>query len=230
MSRAEPATATGGTEGEGRQRLTREAIVAAAVAFADERGLDELSMRKLAAELGAGAMSLYNHVAGKDELVTAMVDHVVGEIELPDPDLHWKPALRACAISAHDAYVRHPWVPGRLPTAGFGPARLRYSEAVLRTLATSEMSAELAHRAYHAYEIHIGGFARTEVAFPYDATSLKPVVERFIATLDTDTFPHLLVHVGQHLDDDPDDEAVDFLFGLDLLLDGLERLEAEEVR
>src|SRR5438046_5601477 len=116
-----------------RKPLSRERVLDAAIALVDRDGLDALSMRKLAQALGVEAMSLYNHVANKGDLVNAMVDRVIGEIELPEgPDAEWEPAIRACAISAHEAFLRHPWAcgPAMSPARStvVPTARIRYIE------------------------------------------------------------------------------------------------------
>ena len=209
-----------------RQPLTKERIVAAALAFAEDNGIESLSMRKLAADLGAGAMSLYNHVADKDELLRAMVDEIVSEIELPaiidgasDP-AGWRATMRASAMSARDAYVRHPWALAVVLRTQPGPQRMRYVERVLGAFASSGLDEDLAHHAYHAYEVHISGWTLTHIAFDFDDADLKKAAGAYLKQLDHEQFPHMAHHVRQHLDE----RDSDFEFGLDLLLDGLERL------
>lgn len=209
-----------------REPLSKDRIVAAAITFADAHGFDSLSMRKLATELGAGAMSLYNHVADKDELLQAMVDIIIAKIEAPapidgtvDPD-GWRATMRASAISARDVYVQHEWaLPGALRTIP-GPRRLHYLEAVMGAFTRSGLEPDTAHHAYHAYEVHISGSALTAITFEFNDAELKQAAAGFLQRIDHDAFPHLVHHVHQHLDDRPSD----FEFGLDLLLDGLERL------
>src|SRR5437660_2112271 len=118
-----------------REPLSRARVLQAAVALADEHGLDALSMRRLARELGVEAMSLYNHVASKDEILDGMYDSVVEEIELPDGVTDWKAAVRAVATAERDVLLRHPWAVG-LSTSrqGSGPAKLRHSDRLLRIL------------------------------------------------------------------------------------------------
>lgn len=209
-----------------REPLSKDRIVAAAIAHADEHGLDELSMRKLAGVLGVGAMSLYNHVANKDELLTAMIEVVIAKM---DPPLEaaagcdaatWRATMRAAAISSHDAYLEHPWAVATAMTARPGPVRLRHVESTLAAFANSGLAPDPAHHAYHAYEVHISGFTLSQLAFRYDAAELKAAARGFLKTVDHDEFPNLVAHVHQHLED----RDSDFEFGLDLLLDGFGRL------
>lgn len=209
-------------------RLSKHRIVEVAVAFADEHGLDGLSMRKLAKELGTGAMSLYNHVANKDELLTAMIDVVFAEMDAPasaatasDP-ADWRAAMRASAISSKQAYTKHPWAVAASMSYLPGPIRLRHMEVVLAAFSNSGLDRDPAHHAYHAYEIHISGFMLSQLAFRYDEDELKDAARSFAQQIDKQEFPHLVDHVHEHLED----RGSDFDFGLDLLLDGFERLRA----
>lgn len=209
-----------------RTPLSKDRIVAAAIGFADEHGIEQLSMRKLATELGAGAMSLYNHVADKHELLAAMVDVVISEIEMPpavdgaaDPKA-WRAAMRASAMSARQAYVRHEWALPVVLRSMPGPHRLQHSEAVLAAFAASGLEPDVAHHAYHAFEVHISGSVLTAIAFDFDEARLKETAGQFLGQLDHEQFPSVALHVHQHLVDRPSD----FEFGLDLLLDGFERL------
>ena len=210
-----------------RTPLSKERIVAAAITFADAHGLAELSMRKIAGELGAGAMSLYNHVANKDDLLVAMIDVVFAKMALPeaatDPDgdpATWREAMRAAAISAHTVFLEHPWAVETSMRTLPGPARLRHMEVVLAAFANSGLDPDPAHHAYHAYEVHISGFTLSQLAFRYDEAELKEAARGFVETVDGDQFPNLVAHVHEHLED----RGSDFEFGLDLLLDGFERL------
>jgi len=208
------------------ERLSKQRIVAAALEFAHEHGLDGLSMRKLASELGTGAMSLYNHVANKDDLLIAMIDVVFGEMDLPsraaegcDP-VDWRITMRASAISARDAYSRHPWAVAAAMNALPGPVRRRHMESVLAAFSKSGLESDPAHHAYHVYEVHISGFMLSQLTFRYDEDELKAAARSFLTQVDDDEFPHLVAHVREHLED----RGSDFEFGLDLLLDGFERL------
>jgi AcrR family transcriptional regulator len=208
-----------------RTPLTRERVLDAAIDLADRGGLEAVTMRKLAQELGVEAMSLYNHVENKDDLVDATVDRVVSEIELPSDAEDWESAIRTCAMSAHDAFRRHGWAcgpamgPGSMPTTP--TARMRYMEWLLATLREAGFTPELAYHAYHALDSHILGFTLWELGHSMPAgADLGDVAATFLRTLPTDEFPYLVEHVHQHLAPH-DDEVSEFEYGLDLILDGL---------
>jgi AcrR family transcriptional regulator len=170
-----------------RAGLSRERVLSAAVALADEGGVEELSMRRLAKQLGVEAMSLYNHIASKDQLLDGMVDFVFSEVEPPSPGEDWRQEMRKSAISTRDALNRHRWAVGLLDARpNPGDANLRLFEATLTCLREAGFSAEMAGRAQSIQDAYIYGFALR------------------------DTTRH-------------DEE---FLFGLDLILDGLEKLLA----
>ena len=209
-----------------RPALTRDRLLQAAVELADRGGLESVSMRRLAAALGVEAMSLYHHVAGKDDLLGGMLDVVVGEMEVASPDLGWKEALRRSAISAHDVLVRHRWAAGLMMTAGVGAARLRFMEGLLATLRRSGFPADLTHHAYHALDSHIVGFTLWQVSLP-PSEELTGLAADFLRQLDVESYPYFAEHVEQHLGDSAASGAEEFAFGLDLLLDGLERLRDE---
>lgn len=206
-----------------RPALTRSRVLEAAVELADEGGLESVSMRRLAAALGVEAMSLYHHVGGKDDLLGGMLDVVVGEMETARPDEPWRESLRRSAISAHDVLVRHRWAAALMMSAGVGAARLRFMEELLATLRRSGFSAELTHHAYHALDSHIVGFTLWQVSLP-PAEALTALAADFLRQLDAETYPYFAEHVQQHLGDAAASGAEEFAFGLDLILDGLERL------
>jgi AcrR family transcriptional regulator len=200
--------------------LSKERVLRAAIALADEQGIEALSMRKLAKELGVEAMSLYKHVANKEAILAGILDMVASEIELPDgPD--WRTALRRNAISARDVFVRHRWA-GRLwmSQQSGGPERLRLADWMLRTLREAGFSGELIYHAFHILEAHILGFTVMQLSFPYQGEELAGMTDTFLARLG-DGYPDLIEHVKAHLE--PPGNASGFEIGLDLLLDGLER-------
>jgi hypothetical protein len=173
-------------------------------------------------------MSLYNHVASKDDLRDGMVDLVLSEIELPPGDAGWKDAIRRTAISAHEALVRHRWA-GGLVMAAASPARLRWMEEVLGTLRRAGFSADLTDHGYHALDSHITGFTLWQTSLPFRTRDqLLELADSFLRGLPEDDFPYVAEHARQHLAEDAPDGATEFAFGLDLLLDGLERLLAEQ--
>ncbi|HEX2883418.1 MAG TPA: TetR/AcrR family transcriptional regulator C-terminal domain-containing protein [Candidatus Limnocylindria bacterium] len=218
-------------ESLGRTPLNREAVLDAAIALADAEGIGALTMRRLAGELGVEAMTLYYHVANKDEILSGIVDRVIGEFELPDPNAPWRAALRRTAVSAHDVLLRHRWAASLMLSPGtVSDARLRYMEAVLRTLRGAGLSPTMTDRAYHAYEAHISGFTLWQVQMDLDPETLPDLAERFKASLDPTVFPYLIEHIEQHFDERPPDDEGAFAFGLDLLLEGLERILATSLR
>jgi AcrR family transcriptional regulator len=210
---------------EPRLPLSRERVLEAAIALADESGIESLTMRRLAQELGVEAMTLYYYVAKKDDILNAIVDMVLSEFELPSPGAEWQAAIRQTAISAHDVLVRHPWAASlMLSSTGASSARWRYMDAILGCLREAGFSAEMTDRAYHALDSHITGFTLWEVQIQIDPETLPDLAATFLRDLPTDEYPYLVEHVHQHLKDrSPDDEGA-FAFGLDLILDGLERI------
>jgi AcrR family transcriptional regulator len=215
-----------------RTPLNKERILEAAIRLADESGIEALTMRKLARELGVEAMSLYNHVPNKSALVDAMADTVMGEIELPEAQ-DWRAAIRACAVSAHDALLRHPWAPPYVmaPTAepSVATPRLHYMEWLMRRLREAGFSPELTYSAYHALDGHILGFTMWQLGHATSAAALlgdREVAEwagEFLRKLPAENFPHFAEHVQQHLAAQKGDGAREFEFALDLILDGLEQ-------
>ena len=209
-----------------RTPLSRERVFEAAIRLADERGIESLTMRRLAQEVGVEAMSLYHYVASKDELLNGMTDVVLSEFDLPGPESEWKSALRRTALSAYEVLVRHPWAASLVLTStGVSPARLRYMNSILGTLRGAGFSADMTDHAYHALESHIMGFTLWEVGMDLGTSEdLAGLATSFLQQLPRDELPHLAEHIEQHLKPrDPDDEG-EFAFGLTLILDGLERL------
>jgi AcrR family transcriptional regulator len=209
-------------------KLSRELVLETAVAYADRHGLDALSMRKLADELGAGAMSLYHYVPNKDDLLDGMVDLVFAEIERPSPDGDWREAMRRRAVSTLEALGRHRWAVGRMEGRGtHGPANLALHDAVLGCLRAAGFSLEDTVHAYSVQDAYIYGFAlqqrdmNPETAEDFAASAQSQMVAYKDLLAD---FPHLVEVVGGHVAKAGYDYAMEFLFGLDLILDGLERL------
>ena len=208
-----------------RLPLSRERVLRAAVELADESGIESLSMRKLGQELGVEAMSLYNHVANKDDLLNGIVELVASEIEEPPDEADWKAALRQTAISSHQVFLRHRWACSLMMRSGVSPTRMRWAESVLRTLRESGFSADLTHHAYHALESHITGFTLWVVSMPFETKEeLVDLAEGFLREIPADEFPFMVEHAEQHIAPSSPDGKTEFEFGLDLILDGLERL------
>ena len=216
-----------------RAPLSRERVLDAAIRLADEGGIESLTMRRLARELGVEAMSLYNHVANKGDLVDAMVDLVVSEIELPSTSDAWDVAIRECAISAHEGLLRHPWscslVMSTTSTRIARNARVRYMEWLLGRLREAGFSPELTYQGYHALDSHILGFTLWELGHSAgakelgDAQDLADFAAKFLRELRAGDYPHLAEHVEQHLTAPSGDGDREFEFGLGLILDGLKR-------
>ena len=213
---------------EPRARLTRERVLQAAVALADRDGLESLSMRKLADDLGAGAMSLYHHVPNKEQLLVGMVDIVFGEIELPTTDVEWKTAMRARALSTRAALGRHRWAIGLMEgRTTHGPSNLALHNAVLGCLRGAGFSLEMTVHAYSVQDSYIYGFALQEQDMSPEtsadfAAEAQRQMEEYRAVLEA--YPHLVEVVGGHVAKTGYDYASEFLFGLDLILDGLDKL------
>jgi AcrR family transcriptional regulator len=211
-----------------RTPLNRERVLRAAVALADERGAPELTMRKLAKELGVEAMSLYNHVASKDDLLNGMIDLVFGEIDVPSPGGDWKAELRRRALSTRAVLARHPWAIGEMEgRTNHGTANLRVHDAVLGCLRAAGFSVAMSVHAYSVQDAYIYGFALQESDMssetPEDfAAEARRQMRDYEAVLGQ--FPHLVEVVGGHVAEHGYDYDMEFLFGLDVILDGLERL------
>jgi AcrR family transcriptional regulator len=205
-----------------RTPLSRERVLGAAILLADTGGIEALSMRRLARELGVEAMSLYNHVANKDAILDGIIDAVAGEIELLS-GVDWKTALRQSAISARGVLVRHPWAGGLWMSRGaVGAARLRHGEWVLKTLREAGFSKQVTDHAFHIFQSYLLGFTMQQLSFPYQGAELEGIVAGFLQQLAAGPHPYLIEHAMQHLEPRQGGEG-GFEFGLDLILDGLER-------
>ena len=208
-----------------RTPLNRERVLHAAVSLADESGIDSLSMRRLGQELGVEAMSLYNHVANKDDLLNGITDLVLGEIELPAAADGWKDALRRHAISAHDVLVSHPWA----CTLALSPDRdslvsVQRAEWMLRQLREGGLSPEVTYHAYHALDSHILGFTLWQLGHGIvDAEHLRELAAEFFSRFGPDEYPYLREHAEQHFAGFGRGEKGAFELVLDLILDGFER-------
>ena len=209
-----------------RSPLSRERVLLAAVALADEHGIASLSMRKLGEAVGVEAMSLYNHVANKEELLDGMVDLVFGEIDLPVGGADWKTAMRERAQSARQALGRHPWAIGLMSArTSPGPATLRHHDAIIGKLRMAGFSIAMAAHAFSALDSYIYGFALQEATLPFGDTEEETVevARTMMAQFPADAFPHLTEFSIEHLLQPGYDYGIEFDFGLDLILDGLER-------
>ncbi len=207
-----------------RAPLSRDRILRAAIKLADRHGLDALSMRKLATTLKVEAMSLYNHVANKDELLDGMVDIVIGEIACPTNGGDWKAALRARAASALSVMMAHPWAPMLIVSRiVVGPNMLRYIDATLAILREAGFSWHDTDRAWNTMDNYIYGFALQQQNFPVNPEEYASAAAAYLPMLPADVYPHMH-EMSRHVAEGTLDGTHDFAFGLNLILDGLERL------
>ncbi len=210
---------------EPRIPLNKQRVLRAAVALADRGGVGSLSMRKLAHELGVEAMSLYHHVANKDGILNGIVDVVFSEIDLPSGEADWKAAMRQRAISVREALLRHPWATGLMESRSApGPTTLRHHDAVLGILRNAGFSIELAAHAYSLLDSYIYGFALQEANLPFKTPEeLTAVGETILGHLSADEYPHFTEMAVQHALQPGYDYGNEYLYGLDLILEGLDR-------
>ena len=209
---------------EARRPWTRAQLVRAAIDLADEGGIESLSMRKLSQHLGGAPMSLYNHVSNKDDLLDGMIDFLFSEIELP-VDEHWTTTMRQRAISIRTVMSRHPWAVGLMESRKTpGPATLRHHDAVIGCLRRAGFSIQLAAHAFAALDSYIYGFALQErsLAFgtPEDTSDLA---KAFLLQFPTKNYPHLAELTIEHVMQPGYDYGHEYEFGLNLILDGLEK-------
>jgi len=208
-----------------RAPLNRDQVLQAAIAFADEGGVGALSMRKLGQVLGVEAMSLYNHVAGKADLLDGMIDVVFSEIGLPPAVGGWKSAMRARALSARAVLGRHRWAIGLMESRKSpGPATLRHHDAILGCLRGAGFSVELTAHAYSLLDSYIYGFALQEASLPFGTPEETAQVTKDIAgQMPADEYPHLAELATAHILQPGYQYGSEFEIGLDLILDALER-------
>jgi AcrR family transcriptional regulator len=211
---------------EPRSRLSRERVLHAAMAHADEGGLEALTMRKVAEELGVAPMALYRHVANRDDLVDGMVDIIFSEIELPAAGADWKTAMRDRAISVRDAMLRHRWAIGLLESrTNPGPANLRHHDAVIGCLRAAGFDMAMAAHAYSLLDSYIYGFALTKMNLPFETTTdIAEMAESMLEPFPVGEYPNLTAFITEHAMKPGYDYADEFEYGLDVILDGLERV------
>lgn len=206
--------------------LDRIGVLSTAVSMADDGGIEAVTMRKLAQRLGVEAMSLYYHVSNKDGILDGMIDIVIGEIELPTAEDHWKTAMRRRAISAHSMLAKHPWALQVMETrANPGPASLRYYDSVIGSLLGGGFSIALAAHAFSAIDAYIYGFSLQQKNLPFeDEHDIGAVADVILEHLPVDEYPHFAAMIKDHALQPGYNYADEFEFGLDLILDGFERL------
>lgn len=204
--------------------LTKERIVDASLDLVDNGGISSLSMRKIAEPLGVKAMSLYNHVSGKDEIVEALLERIVAEFEVPDTSGPWKQEMLRRGNGAHRVLKKRPWAIQALMTSRTaGPNMLRYVNGTIGCLVEAGFSYETADHAWNAMDNHIYGFTLQEVNFPFAEPEYADAAKEFLPRLDTEEYPYFTALASRVLEKQYSG-VHDFEFGLNLILDGLERL------
>jgi AcrR family transcriptional regulator len=208
-----------------RTPLTRERILQAALAMADAGGIESVSMRKLGDAVGVEAMSLYNHVPGKAELLDGLIDLVFSEIKLPAADGDWQTAMRERAVAIRAALARHRWAIGLMESrTSPGPATLRHHDAVLRCLRGAGFPVALAAHAYALLDSYIYGFALQEASLPFDTgEETAELAQAMLARFPAQEYPHLAEFTFRHVLQPGYDYGSEYEYGLDLILDGLDR-------
>jgi AcrR family transcriptional regulator len=210
-------------------------VLRAAVKIADSGGIEALTMRRLAEELGAEAMSLYYHVANKEDVLDGIADVVateingiVGAIDAPSAGAHWKQAVRRRILAAREVLLRHPWAPAVFETrTSTSAAVLLYMDGLLKLMRDGGFSYDLIHHALHALGSRALGFAQ-EMFEPSGGT-VDEATTAALADM-ADKLPHLAGMVMEVAHDDPEstlgwcDDQTEFEFGLDIILDGLDRM------
>jgi AcrR family transcriptional regulator len=209
-----------------REPLSRDRVLATAMAIADADGLDAVSIRGLARALGVEPMSLYNYTSGRDELLDALVERVAELIELPPTEGDdWRGPVRASAISAYHVLRAHPWACQPLmSTPKPSRARLRLIDALLGRLEEAGLPGELMDLAYHALDSHILGFTLWEAGYSRGTVLSGEDLAAYLREIHIDDYPHLATHARWHLEPHSEEGRDEFEFGLDLILDGVERL------
>ncbi len=212
-----------------RGRLNRDRVLRAAVALADASGIESLTMRKLGVELGIEAMSLYNHVANKVDLLDGMIDCVFEEIDLPTDGTDWKSAMRRRALSAREVLSRHPWATGLMESRTTpGPATLLHHDAVIGVLRSAGFSVPMVAHAYSLLDSYIYGFALQTPNLPFDTTAdttgdTAALAQGIMARFASGEYPHLTEFAVEHVLQPGYAYGDEFEYGLDLILDSLER-------
>jgi AcrR family transcriptional regulator len=219
---------------EARTPLSRERILRAAIDLADRKGIDALSMRGLGQALGVEAMSLYNHVSNKEDLLNGVVETLVGEIGQAPSDPDWKTTLRNQALAARAVLMQHQWAPRVIESRGdFSPAMMEYYEGIVGILLNGGLSADLAHHALHVLGSRVLGFTQELYEESADAPE-DPQVAALMMQQMLAAYPNLSAmaaaanHDGDDVLGDGCDSDFEFTFALDLILDGLERLKEAE--
>ena len=209
-----------------RSPLSRERVLSAAVVLADTGGIEALTMRRLGQDLGVEAMSLYNHVAGKEDILDGILDLVISEIAVPSDRADWKSAMRLRAISARKALLRHPWASSLMQSrTNPGLATLRHHDSVIGTLREAGFTIEMAAHAFSVIDSYIYGFAQQQQNLTYNTSPEAAQVAESILQQIPAEYPHLAELITEHAMKPGYDYADEFEFGLDLILNGLEEIQ-----
>lgn len=215
------------TSKRSRRKLSRDAILATALRLADEDGIEALSMRRLGQAMGVEAMSLYKHVAGKEDILDGISDLVMLEVDVPARGLPWRTALRQSAISTHRALLKHPWASAVLESrSNPGPARMQYLDAVVSILLDAGFSLEDVARAFMAVDSHVYGFTLMVLAWPFDLRDAPDQAAVLMDEVFGETYPGLRAMASLAVSGPG--VPIELEFGLDLILDGLERQLAKD--
>ena len=208
-----------------RRRLSRERVLRTALDHADRGGLEALTMRQLADELEVAPMALYRHVANKDDLIDAMVDIAFSEIGLPTGGADWKLAMRQRAIALRDVLARHRWAIGLMESRRSpGPANLRHHDAVIGKLRAAGFDLAMAAHAYSLLDSYIYGFAMTKMNLPFDVgPEVADVAQDMLEPFPANEYPNLVEFITEHAMKPDYDYGDEFEYGLDVVLDALER-------
>ena len=206
-----------------RTPLSRERVLKTALALADASGIESLTMRKLGEAVGVEAMSLYNHVPSKGDLLDGLIDLVFSEIELPSRQDSWQAAMRQRAVSIRTVLSRHRWAIGLMESrTSPGPATLRHHDAVLGCLRDAGFPVEQAAHAYSVLDAYIYGFALQERGLPFSTPAeSSALAHAMLARFPGDQYPHLAEFTLSHVLQAGYDYGNEYSFGLDLILDGL---------
>ena len=214
-----------GTPTERRVPLSRDRVLRAALALLDRGGMESLTMRRLGQELGVEAMALYRHVANKDDIVDGMVDLVFSEIELPPVEANWKTAMRKRANSVREALSRHRWAIGLMESrSNPGPANLRHHDGVIGNLRAAGFDMPMAAHAYSLLDSYVYGFAQTQMNLPFESSQgVAEVAQVMLQPFPINAYPNLAAFITEHAMRPGYDYGDEFEWGLDVILDGLER-------
>jgi AcrR family transcriptional regulator len=214
-----------GTKSPVRPPLSRQRALDVAVGLADRDGIESVTMRRLAQELGVEAMSLYHHVASKADILDGMIDIVFSEIDLPSTGADWRTAMHQRAHSARAALARHPWAISLMESrTAPGPATLRHHDAVIGCLRHAGFSVEMTAHAYSVLDSYIYGFAHQQINLPFDtAEETQELAAAILGQHLGAEYPNLVELTTEHVLQPGYDYGNEFEFGLDLILDGLER-------